>query len=123
MKQGFLIIVFLLFTCSSYGQQADQYVILISLDGYRHDYTERFAPENLQKFIQNGVNAEGLVPSFPSKTFPNHYTIATGMKPENHGLVDNTFYDTFTNKTYSIGNREAVQDAFWYGGTPIWVLA
>ncbi|RPA70330.1 alkaline phosphatase family protein [Cyclobacteriaceae bacterium YHN15] len=105
------------------SQEREQYVLLISLDGFRHDYVERFKPENLSKFIQKGTAAEALIPSFPSKTFPNHYTIATGMKPENHGLVDNAFYEPEKNLVYSMGNRDIVEDGYWYGGTPIWVLA
>ncbi|WP_144603778.1 alkaline phosphatase family protein [Algoriphagus algorifonticola] len=101
----------------------DQYVILISLDGFRYDYVNRFKPENLSNFIANGTAAQGLIPSFPSKTFPNHYTIATGLKPEHHGLVDNSFYDPKKDKQYSISNREVVTDGYWYGGTPLWVLA
>ncbi|HCB46308.1 MAG TPA: alkaline phosphatase family protein, partial [Algoriphagus sp.] len=101
----------------------DQYVILISLDGFRYDYVNRFQPENLSKFIANGTAAQGLIPSFPSKTFPNHYTIATGLKPEHHGLVDNSFYDPKKDKQYSISNRDVVTDGYWYGGTPLWVLA
>ncbi len=100
-----------------------QYVILISLDGFRYDYVDRFQPENLSRFIADGAAADGLIPSFPTKTFPNHYTIATGMKPEHHGLVDNTFYDPEKDQVYSIGNREVVTDGYWYGGTPLWVLA
>lgn len=99
------------------------YVILISLDGFRHDYVARFQPKNLTEFIKNGVSANGLIPSFPSKTFPNHYTIATGLKPEHHGLVDNNFYNPGKNQQYSISNRSIVEDGSWYGGTPIWVLA
>lgn len=98
-------------------------VILISLDGFRYDYVERFQPENLSRFIAEGTAAKGLIPSFPSKTFPNHYTIATGMLPEHHGLVDNAFYEPFKNQVYTMGNREVVQDGYWYGGTPIWVWA
>jgi predicted AlkP superfamily pyrophosphatase or phosphodiesterase len=105
------------------AQEKEQYVILISLDGYRYDYTERFQPENLIRFKAGGAAAEAMIPSFPSKTFPNHYTIATGMKPENHGLVDNAFYDPVKDQVYVINNREIVQDGYWYGGTPIWVLA
>lgn len=105
------------------AQEKEQYVILISLDGFRHDYVQRFQPENLLKFIENGTAAEALVPSFPTKTFPNHYTIATGMKPENHGLVDNSFYEPEKDLVYSMGNRDIVEDGYWYGGTPIWVLA
>ncbi|WP_143961012.1 alkaline phosphatase family protein [Litoribacter populi] len=121
-----LLSVFFLVTLTltnAFAQNKQPHVILISLDGFRHDYIERFQPKNLTEFVNGGVAAESLIPSFPSKTFPNHYTIATGLKPENHGLVDNTFYDPKKDQIYSIGNREVVQDKYWYGGTPIWVLA
>ena len=99
------------------------YLILISLDGYRWDYTERFQPPNILTFINDGVEAESLIPCFPSKTFPNHYTIATGMYPNNHELVDNSFYSYEKNDVYKISHREKVEDGTWYGGTPIWVQA
>jgi len=99
------------------------YVILISLDGFRYDYVERFKPENLSKFISEGTAAEALIPSFPTKTFPNHYTIATGLKPEHHGIVDNNFWNPEKELRYSISNRAVVTDGSWYGGTPLWVLA
>jgi len=119
-----IFLFFILIKClPAFSQDRDQYVILISLDGYRYDYTERFQPKNLQQLINSGVEASSLIPSYPSKTFPNHYSIATGMKPENHGLVNNTFYDPQLDAVYSIGNREAVENPDWYGGLPIWVLA
>lgn len=118
-----LFLFFLIQTSVGFSQEKKPVVILISLDGFRYDYVERFQPENLTRFIAEGVAAKGLIPSFPSKTFPNHYTIATGMLPENHGLVDNAFYEPFKNQIYSMGNRDIVQDGYWYGGTPIWVLA
>ncbi len=99
------------------------YVVLISIDGFRYDYVERFQPPNLIEFIQNGVAAESMIPSYPTKTFPNHYTIATGMTPENHGLVANTFIDPERNDLYRISKREAVEDGTWYSGTPLWVNA
>jgi predicted AlkP superfamily pyrophosphatase or phosphodiesterase len=123
IKIFLLLIIFLSELVPTYSQEKDQYVILISLDGYRYDYTQRFQPENISRFIKNGTAAESLIPSFPSKTFPNHYTIATGMKPENHGLVDNAFYEPEKEQVYVINNREIVQDGYWYGGTPLWVLA
>jgi len=122
-KSIFLFFFICLYCLPVFSQERDQYVILISLDGYRYDYTERFQPTNIQQLIKSGVEAESLVPSFPSKTFPNHYSIATGMKPENHGLVDNTFYDPDLDAVYSIGNRSAVENPAWYGGLPIWVHA
>jgi predicted AlkP superfamily pyrophosphatase or phosphodiesterase len=118
-----VFLVFFLGYSAAIAQDKQPIVILISLDGFRHDYVERFQPENLTKFIQNGTAADGLIPAFPSKTFPNHYTIATGMKPEHHGLVDNSFYEPFKDQVYNMGNRDIVQDGYWYGGTPIWVLA
>jgi len=107
-------------TTNSEASQNKPYVILISLDGFRWDYVERFKPPYLSNFIKNGVKAESLIPSFPSKTFPNHYTIATGMYPDKHGIVGNSFYSYEKNSTYSIGNRETVEDGTFYKGTPIW---
>jgi predicted AlkP superfamily pyrophosphatase or phosphodiesterase len=124
MKRSFLVLVLLLSVwTSTFSQEKEPIVILISLDGFRHDYVERFQPENLSRFIAEGTAAKGLIPSFPTKTFPNHYTIATGMLPEHHGLVDNAFYEPAKKQVYTMGNREIVQDGYWYGGTPIWVLA
>ena len=124
MKRSFLVFVVLLFVwTATFSQEKEPIVILISLDGFRHDYVERFQPENLSRFIAEGTAAKGLIPSFPTKTFPNHYTIATGMLPEHHGLVDNAFYEPAKDQVYTMGNRDIVQDGYWYGGTPIWVLA
>lgn len=123
----FLVILALAFLRAtplfSQEKEPEPIVILISLDGFRYDYVERFQPENLSRFIAGGTAAEALIPSFPSKTFPNHYTIATGMLPEHHGLVDNSFYEPFKDQVYNMGNRDIVQDGYWYGGTPLWVLA
>ncbi|EAR01652.1 ectonucleotide pyrophosphatase/phosphodiesterase [Maribacter sp. HTCC2170] len=99
------------------------YLVLISLDGFRWDYVERYNPPNLSNFIKNGVQAESLISSFPSKTFPNHYTIVTGMYPDNHGILGNSFYSNEKDVTYKIGNREMVEDGSFYGGSPIWVQA
>lgn len=112
------------FSLGAVAQQAKEpTVILISLDGFRYDYVEQYQPENLTRFIESGVRSKALIPSFPTKTFPNHYTIATGMRPEHHGIVDNSFYDSQKDETYRINNRKAVVDGTWYGGTPLWVLA
>jgi predicted AlkP superfamily pyrophosphatase or phosphodiesterase len=84
---------------------------------------DRFQPPHLSDFVNNGVKAESLIPSFPSKTFPNHYTIATGLYPDNHGILGNLFYSYKKEMTYAIRNREAVEDGSFYGGIPIWVNA
>ncbi len=99
------------------------YVILISADGFRYDYAKKYQAVNLLKLAGTGVKAASMIPSFPSVTFPNHYTIATGLYPAHHGLVYNQFYDRNRKETYSISDRKTVEDGSWYGGTPIWVLA
>ncbi len=99
------------------------YLILISLDGFRWDYVEKYNPPQITNFIKNGVQAKSLIPSFPSKTFPNHYTIATGLYPDKHGIIGNSFYSYKKDVTYKIGDRNMVEDGSFYGGTPIWIQA
>jgi predicted AlkP superfamily pyrophosphatase or phosphodiesterase len=99
------------------------YVILVSFDGFRHDYTSRYELPNFKMLMKEGASAEGLIPSFPSKTFPNHYTLVTGLYPGHHGLVDNSFFDPATKRQYGMRIREAVTDSSFYGGTPLWTLA
>jgi predicted AlkP superfamily pyrophosphatase or phosphodiesterase len=99
------------------------YVVVVSFDGFRANYLDRIEAPNFRRVIEAGVRAEGLVPVFPSKTFPNHYSIATGMYAENHGLIDNSFYDPVFDATYRLGDTLTVRDARWYGGEPIWVTA
>ncbi|QDO94597.1 alkaline phosphatase family protein [Formosa sediminum] len=110
-------------TTNSKASQKKPYVILVSLDGFRWDYVDLYKPPHLTKFIEHGVKAESLIPAFPSKTFPNHYTIATGMYPDHHGLIGNSFYSYKKEVTYNIRDRALVEDGTFYGGTPIWVNA
>ncbi len=128
----FLVIVFsiLLLSCSATflsntdkNSEPNNYLILISFDGFRWDYMDKTDTPNLDRLAQNGVKADALIPSFPSKTFPNHYTIVTGLYPENHGIVSNTLYDPEFDATFSLGNREEVQNGRWWGGEPIWITA
>jgi predicted AlkP superfamily pyrophosphatase or phosphodiesterase len=104
-------------------QQKKPYVILISADGFRHDLADKYQAKNLQQLRSNGVAAKSMIASYPTLTFPNHYTLVTGLYPSHHGLVDNTFYDKKRDEMYRLGNRKAVEDSSWYGGTPLWVLA
>jgi alkaline phosphatase D len=99
------------------------YVLLISLDGYRHDYTKMYKPKNITKFLNEGSSLTSLIPSYPTKTFPNHYTIVTGLYPENHGIVANSFHDPIKNRNYSLRDRKAVTDGSYYNGVPLWNLA
>ncbi|MCC5946125.1 MAG: alkaline phosphatase family protein [Bernardetiaceae bacterium] len=104
------------------GIDEDSYLILISIDGYRYDYTELFEPPTLTRIKKEGAWAD-LIPMFPTKTFPNHYSIVTGLHPQNHGIVSNSFYDPERKETYSISDRKQVEDGSWYGGVPIWTWA
>ena len=98
-------------------------VIVVSMDGFRWDYAGRADLPNLRFMAQNGVRAEALIPCFPTKTFPNHYSLATGLYPDEHGIVNNSFYDPWLNEEYFIRKREAVTNPDFYGGEPIWVTA
>jgi len=104
-------------------QQDKPYVILISADGFRSDFAKKYDAKNLIALGKQGVVADYMQPSFPSLTFPNHYTIVTGLYPAHHGLVDNSFYDRGRQQTYGMQDKKMVADPYWYGGTPLWVLA
>lgn len=117
------VILFLLFWLFSGSFAQDRYVILVSMDGFRWDYSQKYYTPNLDKIAKKGVKAKSLIPSFPSVTFPNHYSIATGLYPDHHGLVHNNFYDSTLRLSYSISNRTVVADKRFYGGEPIWNTA
>lgn len=105
-------------------QLGKHYVILVSLDGFRYDYAKLYHADHLLALASQGGSApEGMLPAYPSITFPNHYTIVTGLYPEHHGIVANSFYDPERNETYSYRDPKSVGDGTWYGGTPLWVLA
>ncbi len=108
---------------NSAAQQQKPYVILISADGFRPDLAEKYNATNLLRLRNEGVQAAYMLASYPSLTFPNHYTIATGLYPAHHGLVDNNFYDAKKNQLFSMSNKIFANDSSWYGGTPLWVLA
>lgn len=101
---------------------AEPYVILISIDGFRYDYLGRGITPNLAKLAQEGAYGP-MRPSFPTITFPNHYTLVTGLHPDHHGIVGNNMVDAELG-SFSLGNRKAVTDRRWWdGGEPIWVTA
>jgi len=98
-------------------------VILISFDGFRWDFAERAATPTLDRLRERGVHARRLIPSFPTKTFPNHYTIVTGLHPGHHGLVANNIWDPERKALFGLSRRSEVRDGRWYGGEPVWVTA
>ena len=120
MKKNSLIYLLLSF-CVLFSKSDDTYVILISFDGFRHDYMQRVDTPNFDHIEENGIKAKSLKPIFPSFTFPNHYAIATGCYADKHKILGNEFI-TFLGE-YSYKNKSTVQDAKWYGAEPIWVTA
>lgn len=99
-------------------------VLLISIDGFRHDYVERFDSPTMDRMVREGFKADSMHHAFPTKTFATHYTLVTGRHPGTHGVVANNMWDPRRETTFSLGDREAVNDGFWYqGGEPIWVTA
>ncbi|OCA70835.1 phosphodiesterase [Chryseobacterium artocarpi] len=108
---------------NSVEAQSKPYVIMISTDGFRYDYAKKYNAENLLKLSGSGVKAQAMIPSYPSITFPNHWSLITGMYPAHHGLIDNFFYDYKRKETYAMSNKKNAEDGSWYGGTPLWGLA
>ena len=103
--------------------QNDSYLVLVSFDGFRYDYSDYAETPNFDRLAREGVKAASLRPIFLTKTFPNHYAIATGMYAENHGIVSNRFRDPEWDEVYKLSDRSVLQNAKWYGGEPIWVTA
>lgn len=98
-------------------------LLVVSLDGFRWDYPELHGAPTLLALASAGARAASLVPSFPSKTYPNHYTIATGLRPEHHGIVANTMWDPLWQARFSLADRSSVEDGRWWEGEPIWATA
>lgn len=95
-------------------------LLMVSFDGFRNDYVERWNLDNFRRMAATGSRAAALLPVYPSKTFPNHYSLVTGLYPGRHGLVDNSFHNRSTGTDFAISRREAVGDARHYGGLPLW---
>lgn len=118
-----LLFTFLLLTSLIHSQSnKDAYVVLVSMDGFRWDYGKKFNLPNLKQIAKEGVHAKSMRPSYPSKTFPNHYAIVTGLYPDHHGIINNVFYDAALNESFSLSSN-AKNDSRFYGGNPIWNVA
>ena len=100
------------------------YVVLISFDGFKPEYLQRLDLPNFERVWRDGVRSTGMHSVFPSKTFPNHYSIVTGLYAEHHGVVANYFRDPERGGArYSMYDTLAVWDGSWYRGEPLWVTA
>lgn len=117
----FIVIIFRISTApSSHARtSAGQPVLLISIDGFRADYLSRNLTPTLTRMINNGISAEYMTPSFPSKTFPNHYSIVTGLYPESHGIVDNVFFAPELAFNFSYHNAASNSDGRFWLGEPV----
>jgi alkaline phosphatase D len=104
--------------------QHQHYVVLVSLDGFRWDYAKRDNAVHLLALAKRGVSApDGVIPAYPSLTFPNHFTIVTGLYPEHHGIVANSFLNPESGARYAYTDSKATGDGTWYSGVPLWSLA
>lgn len=99
------------------------HVVLISLDGFKPEYLERFDLPTLKRLAARGARAKAMQPVFPSLTFPNHYSLVTGLESAKHGIVSNRFFDPARKDSYVYTDSQKVTDGSWYGGEPIWVTA
>ena len=128
MKRSiFLLLCLATFGCfaAKNGTASDSPLILVSIDGFRWDYTERFAAESttLRTLRKEGATARSLIPVFPSNTFPNHYTLVTGLYPAKHGIINNDFFDPKLGAVFRFTQPSAARDSRWWGGEPIWATA
>lgn len=122
MKMLFVLFLIGYTSISIKAQNRDNYTIIVSMDGFRWDYPHLYQAPNLEKIAQRGVKAV-MRPSYPASTFPNHYTLITGLVPDHHGIINNSFWDNESNRRYSMGDSITRNDPKYYGGEPIWITA
>ena len=118
----YLILLMAVLPWNAMAAGRDTYTVIISLDGLRWDYLDTYDVPFMQQLAREGVKAV-MQPSFPSKTFPNHYTLATGLTPDHHGIITNTFWDRERGVEFSLGNKDTRSKGYYYGGDPVWLTA
>lgn len=117
-----LFLFLLVLPCSLSAQKTERYVVLVSMDGFRYDYSQMYRTPFLDSLGHAGVWGQ-MRPSFPSKTFPNHYTLCTGLVPNNHGIVANHFIHHASGRRFSLSDPATKFDGSFYGGEPLWITA
>jgi predicted AlkP superfamily pyrophosphatase or phosphodiesterase len=118
----YLVLLMAVLPLQTWAAGRDNYTVIISLDGLRWDYLDTYDVPFMQQLAREGVKAV-MQPSFPSKTFPNHYTLATGLTPDHHGIISNVFWDRERGVEYSLRNKETRSKGYYYGGDPVWLTA
>lgn len=116
------ILLLVLFAAISCHKAEGNYTVILSLDGFRWDYPEYYNTPFLDSLGAAGVSAR-MEPSYPASTFPNHYTLATGLVPDHHGIVSNRFWDPETQVSYSMRDTSCRYNPHYYLGEPIWITA
>ncbi len=117
-----ILSIFVFSSCSGQDNERTP-LILISIDGLKPSYFDKTDTPTLDSLAARGVLAESMIPVFPTSTFPNHYSLVTGLYTENTGVISNTMYDEEIGRYFRLSDRSAVGDGRWYGGEPIWVTA
>ncbi len=123
LKKRWYLIALLIAFSLTISAAPKPYLILVSFDAFRWDYLNRGLSPVLEKVRQEGVSALSLKPTYPSKTFPNHLSIITGMYPAHHGIIANNFLDQFTGKLYRMNDSISSRDGRWYLGEAFWETA
>ena len=135
MKKSVPYILFIVFLALVGGQDAyvrylrnhkvapRNYTVVLSVDAFRLDYQNLANTPTLDSISKTGVRAKGFQPVFPSLTFVNHYAMATGLYPENNGIVANNFWERGTKRSFSMGDKKTTTSDYFYGGEPVWVTA
>ena len=123
-KRIIILVVFLAFLPGwIFAGRNDQYVVVLSMDGFRWDYSTIYHTPNLDRIARRGAKAVSLMSAYPSKTFPNHYSIATGLYPDHHGIIQNNFFDPLIDRSFRMSDRSAVEDSVFWEGEAIWETA
>lgn len=122
MKKQIALLGLLALLVISCVKTEKHYTVIVSLDGFRWDYPALYDTPNLDEMATKGVSAT-MLPSFPASTFPNHYTLATGLVPDHNGIINNTFWNPETRKRYSMSDSATRYNPAYYLGEPIWITA
>ncbi|XP_021547765.1 ectonucleotide pyrophosphatase/phosphodiesterase family member 5 [Neomonachus schauinslandi] len=118
---GSFVLAALIFSVTFSLQPDQQKVLLVSFDGFRWDYLYRVPTPHFHYVMKYGVHVKQVTNIFITKTYPNHYTLVTGLFAENHGIVANDMFDPILNKSFSLDNMTIYDSEFWEEATPIWI--